>query len=154
MTGRTTARWSGVWYVNIGEGLHRCWSDMRAFGFIAAGHGRVYSTQLDRLAEGDEIYAYQKARGYVGHGIVTAASAPVRDIVVGGGPLLDRPLTQPNLGHSRDDPEMAEYGCLVDWRDTVAIGDALTFGGIFTSRHVVYRLRHQPTLEYLRTTFA
>ena len=39
---RVRMPWSGEFYVNVGEGSHRCWADMRRYGFIAAGHGRPY----------------------------------------------------------------------------------------------------------------
>ena len=62
--------WSGLWYVNVGEGPHRSWEDMRRYKFICAGGGEKYSGPLKRLHPGARIVAYQKDAGYVGYGIV------------------------------------------------------------------------------------
>ena len=54
--------WSGLWYVNVGEGPHRSWEDMRRYKFIGAGGGEKYSGPLSRLQPGNRIVAYQKRR--------------------------------------------------------------------------------------------
>ncbi len=73
------APWTGYYYVNAGHDDDvRNWEDMRAFGFIAAGYGRFYSEQLERLSPGDPIYVYQKGSGYIGFGVVTEASLMAR----------------------------------------------------------------------------
>src|SRR5207244_398892 len=95
---RTRAPWSGLWYVNVGEGPHRAWEDMRNYGFVAAGGGRQWSAPLDRLQPGDQLVAYQKQAGYVGYGTVTKAAVMARDFETAKGPLLDQPLAQPGLG--------------------------------------------------------
>ncbi len=43
---RKRAPWSGYWFVNVGEGLHRNWDDNRRCGYIAAGQGEKYSRPL------------------------------------------------------------------------------------------------------------
>jgi hypothetical protein len=89
------APWSGLWFVNVGEDEHkrRSWEDYTKYGFIAAGGGRFYSKRLSQLSPGDEIYAYQKGVGYVGHGIVTSEEAVMaKDFMVDGKPLLELPL--------------------------------------------------------------
>ena len=40
---------NGLYYINIGEGLHRCWDDCRKFGFLAAGQDVKYSNPLRTL---------------------------------------------------------------------------------------------------------
>ena len=64
----------GVFFGNVGDWEHRLWEDSRKFGFLAAGHGKKYSDQLNRLSAGDIVAAYLSGRGYVGIGRVTAAA--------------------------------------------------------------------------------
>lgn len=55
---RAKIPWPGLWYVNVGDGEHRSWEDMRRLRFLAAGHGRVYSDALRKLQPGDPVLAY------------------------------------------------------------------------------------------------
>lgn len=68
---KTKLSWSGLWYANADDGPSRSWEDMRKFGFLAAGGGRVYSKSLERLNVENPVYVYQSRAGYVGYGIVT-----------------------------------------------------------------------------------
>lgn len=86
--------WSGLWYVNAGEGPHRSWEDMRRYGFVAAGGGEKYSGPLGRLHPGDRIVVYQKGAGYVGYGIVKTPSVIVNDFKTESGPLLEQKLAR------------------------------------------------------------
>ena len=90
--------WSGYWYVNVGEGPHRSWDDMRRYGFLAAGGGRFYSSRLEQLNVGDTIFGYQKKAGYVGRGMVTSTAKMARDFEIDGVPLLSKSLKQSDLG--------------------------------------------------------
>jgi hypothetical protein len=67
-----------IYYVNVGEGPSRNWDDCRQFGFLAAGGGREWSKQLEKIKIGDTVIAYLKGYGYVGIGKVTSASCPGR----------------------------------------------------------------------------
>jgi hypothetical protein len=93
---RTRGPWTGYWFVNVGEGEYRNWDDNRQYGFISAGQGEWYSSALERLSIGDEIFAYMKGRGYVGRGTVTEEAMMIKDFVMEGGePLLEVPLEAP-----------------------------------------------------------
>ncbi|MGY4800057.1 hypothetical protein [Teichococcus aerofrigidensis] len=150
---RARAPWTGLYYVNVGDGPTRAWEDMRRLGFVAAGGGRVWSGALQRLSPGDRIYAYQKGHGYVGFGVVTEPAAMAREVLISGQPLLQHQLAQPNMAHDHDDPELAEYAVLVDWRKAVPLSDAKTFTGIFANQNVVCRLRDAATLQFLAKEF-
>ncbi len=52
---------NGLYYVNIGEGMHRCWDDCRQFGFLSAG----YSDPLRTLEVGDVVAAFLKSYGWI-----------------------------------------------------------------------------------------
>lgn len=152
---KVRAPWTGFKYVNAGESDHRSWADMRRFGFIAAGHGPRWSRQLvERLSPEDTIYVYQKGAGYVGLGRVTESAMMAKDMVIDGMPLLECDLTQPGLGHDRDDPEMAEYVVPIEWLNTFSVADAKTFPGAFASQHVVCKLSDKATLSFLESAFA
>src|SRR5258706_6402899 len=34
---------NGLYYINVGEGNHRCWADCKALGFLAAGQDKKWS---------------------------------------------------------------------------------------------------------------
>src|SRR5262249_29592993 len=48
----------------------REWEDARQYGFVCAGGGSWYSSQLQNLHPGDRIWVYAPKRGYVGVGRV------------------------------------------------------------------------------------
>jgi hypothetical protein len=145
--------WTGLWYANVGDGSRRAWEDMRKYGLLSAGHGRVYSSQLEKLSVGEPVFAYQKKAGYVGYGTVTHPAAMARDFEVDGQLLLDLPLTQPTLAHNKDDPELAEYVVGIDWHKTVPISEAKTFTGAFANQNIVCKLRDPATIEFLKREF-
>jgi hypothetical protein len=147
------APWSGLWYVNAGDGPSRSWDDMRSFGFIAAGGGEKYSGPLNRLQLGERVVVYQKQAGYVGYGKVTAPAILVRDFRTESGPLLEQQLAQPNIAHDKDDPRVAEYVVGVDWIKTFPIAEAKRFDGMFANQNIVCKLRDPRTMDFLRGQF-
>ena len=151
---KVRAPWTGFKYVNSGESEHRSWADMQKFGFVAAGHGRRFSSQLERLATDDMIYAYQKSAGYVGLGRVLGDAIMAKDCMVDGRPLLEHDLIQPGLGHLRDDPEMGEYVVPVEWLKSFSVSNAKTFPRAFSSTHIVCKLSDSATLSFLEKAFA
>lgn len=146
--------WTGVKYVNAGEGPHRSWDDMRRYGFISAGNGRQWSDQLKRLNIGDPIFVYHRGHGYVGHGEVLSDPVMVKDFEVNGVPLLSQILSQPGIGLQREDPELSEYAVAVRWKKTFAANEARTFRGAFANQNVVAKLRDPATLAFLDQEFA
>jgi hypothetical protein len=132
---------------------HRAWEDMRKYGFIAAGQGAKYSKYMQKLWEGDLIYAYRNRHGYVGFGCVTSETVMVRDFTANGHNLLELPLTQPNMNENMNDPEMSEYVVGVDWIKTVSVADAKTFKGAFAIPSIVVKLTQPATLEFLAKEF-
>lgn len=147
--------WTGYYYVNAGHDPNfRSWDDMREFGFIAAGYGRIYSKRLEQLNEGDPIYVYQRGSGYVGYGVVAAPAAISRDFKLPDGRSLSEvQLRQPAILHDPDDPETTDYIVGVDWRKTFPISEAHTFVGVFANQNVVCKLRDPATLEFLAKVF-
>jgi hypothetical protein len=145
--------WSGLWYVNTGEGPHRSWEDMRRYGFISAGGGERYSGPLQRLRPGDRIVAYQKGAGYVGYGTVTAPSVIASDFETANGPLLQQPLAQSGMARHGEDPTRAEYLVGVDWIKAIPVAEAKRFDGMFANQNVVCKLRDPKTIEFLREQF-
>ena len=151
---KRAAPWTGYYYVNAGhdEGV-RSWDDMRKFGFIAAGYGRKYSEQLDRLSAGDPIYVYQKGHGYIGFGIVTAAPVVAKDFRVDGHALEPSELADQGVLHDANDAEIADYLVGVEWRKTVPLNEALTFAGVFANQNVVCKLTQPATIDFLAEHF-
>lgn len=150
---RVQAPWSGLWYVNVGDGSSRSWSDMHQYGFISAGNGERYSGPLNRLQVGDPVVAYQKQAGYVGYGKVVSTAVMARDFATPSGALLDQTLTQPNLAHDRDDLKLAEYVVGIQWLKTVPISEAKRFEGMFANQNVVCKLRDPKTIDFVKSQF-
>ncbi|MFC0805454.1 endonuclease NucS domain-containing protein [Ensifer sp. P24N7] len=150
---RVQAPWSGLWYVNVGEGSNRAWEDMRRLGFISAGGGDWYSGPLQRLQIGDPIFAYQKQAGYVGYGKVASTAVMARDFETRQGPLLDQALVQPNLAHDRDDPKRSEYVVGVEWLRTIPLPEAKWAEGLFANQNIVCKLRDPKTVDFLKEQF-
>jgi hypothetical protein len=76
------APWTGYWFVNVGEGPHRNWSDNVKYGYIGAGQGPKYSEPLKKLKEGDSIFAYMSGHGYVGYGVVLESTRMLKDFLL------------------------------------------------------------------------
>jgi Endonuclease NucS len=150
---KAKAPWSGLWYVNVGEGPNRSWEDMQRYNFISAGGGEKYSGPLNRLHPGDHIVAYQRNAGYVGYGIVTAAPVIANDFKTEAGPLLEQKLAQPGMARLGEDPSRAEYVIGVDWKKTVPVAQAKRFDGMFANQNIVCKLRDPKTIDFLRDQF-
>ena len=151
---RAKSPWSGLWYVNVGQSEHRSWEDMRKYGFLAAGHGRVYSDALRRLKPDDRVFAYQKGYGYVGYGLVSSPVVPVSEFLYGGEPILKAPLEQAGLAREADNPDLSEYLIGVSWEKALPLSQAKTFPGIFANPNIVCKLRDPATIEFLRDEFS
>ena len=151
---KAKAPWSGLWYYNVGQDENRrSWEDMRRYGFIAAGGDSYYSDFLKKLSPDDRVCAYQKQYGYVGFGVVTASSVPVRDFKVNGKPILEQPLDCPGMAHDADNLEVSEYLVGIQWRKTFPLSEAKTFSGVFANQNIVCKLRDTATVEFLKREF-
>ena len=148
---------NGLYYYNIGEGVHRNWDDYTGYGFISAGQAPRFRDAMLGFEEGDVIAAYLKGRGFVGIGQITHKAKPVRDVYIGNIPLLQKDLACPNISENSDDPEKSEYVALVNWIATVDRNEAKwkSKSGIFTSQLVRASLDGQPkTVVYLASEFS
>lgn len=147
---------NSIYYVNISEGPQRSWDDCSRFGFIAAGHGRNWSQQLERLQSGDVIAAYQPQCGFLGVGIVRQCSVPVKQFRFNGKPLQRNKLTQPGLFENADDPVRAQYLVAIDWQKTVPKpGHFCRNARLYTPQRVVASLATQPlTRAFIEEVFA
>jgi len=63
-------------YVSLGVGEHRRWTDCKRYGFISAGQGEWYSRTLKQLFPGARIFVCIPKEGYVGVGIVQEERVP------------------------------------------------------------------------------
>jgi hypothetical protein len=151
---KTKAPWTGYYYVNAGEGPHRSWDDMRNHGFIAAGHGRKFSIQLDRLSPDDPIFVYQKGAGYVGYGVIRSPAVMAKDFTTEDGRSLgDLELVQLGILKLSDDSQMSEYLVRVQWKKTFPRSEAKWQDGLFANQNIVCKLRDPATLDFLEKTF-
>lgn len=151
---KTKAPWSGYYYVNIGHGEIRSWNDMRKYGFIAAGHGKVYSSRLFQLSIGDPVFAYQKGKGYLGYGIATSEAMLAKNLILPCGRALSQvPLEKDGVLYAPDDLDLAEYAVGIEWKKTFSLEEGQWLEGGFANQNIVCKLRHQATLDYLFKTF-
>lgn len=154
LPGFDTAR--GIYFVNVGDWPNRQWEDSSKYGFLAAGYGRKYSSQLDRLEVGSIVGAYLTGAGYVGIGRVTEKAVPARDFRYRGRPLRPRMLNGPELLHDPEDDDECDYLVAVEWIKRVSREDARfrRRAGLFTPRRVVASLSEEvKTLQYLEQQF-
>ncbi len=146
----------GIYLVNVGEGIHRCWADSRRYGFLSAGQQRKYSEQLEGLQAGDVVVAYLNKHGYVGIGIVEKPPMRIRDFRWKGKPLSECRLQQPNIYENSDYVDASEYLVTVLWKKTVdaELARWKPKGGLFTTRLVRASLANQTkTLRFVESEF-
>ena len=145
--------WPGYWFVNVGDGVHRRWSDNRRYGFIGAGQGEKYSKPLRKLKVDDPVFAYLKGQGYVGFGRVTHEAQMIRDFEVNGKRLLEADLEAPHADENMDDPRKSEWVVGVEWQRTFPPEEAQTFKGAFANQNIVCKLRDPETVSFLERQF-
>jgi hypothetical protein len=154
LPGFDTAR--GVYFVNFAQYEHRDWEDARKYGFLAAGYGRKYSSQLERLEVGSIAAAYIRGCGYVGIARVLAKPVPAREFRYRGSPLRRGMLEGPELLHDLHDDDECEYLVAVKWIKHVP-ADRARFrsnAGLFANPSIVSSLSNQlKTLEFLEQQF-
>lgn len=146
---------NGLYYINIGEGDHRCWIDCKQHGFLSAGQDEKYSNPLRSLEAGDIVVAYLKRHGYVGIGRVRERAVPVGDYRKDGKSLRQFELKQPNIFENCDNIN-TEYVVKVDWIKAVNGKDAKwkPQAGLFTIQLVKASLQGQrKTREFLEAEF-
>ncbi len=144
---REQAPWSGIWYVN--HTIDRDWEIRRQYGFITAGGAPKYYQPLRHLKVGDTLVVYQKKAGYLGVGTVRSESVPADEFKLTDGRSLA--AIAPDIRGKADNHGERVVG--VDWLKTVPVGEAKTFASAFANQNVVCKLRHGPTLEFLRSQF-
>jgi hypothetical protein len=135
-----------MFYVNVGEGPSRNWDDCRQFGFLAAGGGRKWSKQLEKIKTGDTVIAYLKGYGYVGIGKVVTASTPATKFMVNGVRIRELPLVNDTIRSiKRFSKENGEYLIGVDWQSAVPREQAAwqANAGLYTTALVCASLRNQ-----------
>jgi hypothetical protein len=154
-TTKKRSPWSGYWFVNVGEGLHRHWEDNVKYGYIGAGQGEWYSKALKRLKVGDRIFAYQKNFGYLGYGVVSKVAVMIKDFIVESEskPLLDLELKAPRIAENKDDPGLSEWVVGVTWKKVFPMEEAKRFKGIFANQNIVCELRDPNTVSFLEQQF-
>ena len=149
------APWSGYWFVNVGEGVHRNWEDNVRYGFSSAGQGKAYSRPLKKLHVGDKIFAYIKGAGYVGFGEITQEALMIKDFLPSNEDrsLLSLPLKAANASENSNDPDKSEWVVGVKWHKTFPRSEAKTFKRVFANQNIVCKLRHPPTVDFVKKQF-
>ena len=145
--------WSGYYFVNAGLGEHRSWTDMKRYGFVSAGGGEFYTKRLEQLAVGDEIFVFDKGKGYIGYGTITSEAQLASDFMTADGMLFEQPLDEPRIKRIGEPAERAEYVVGVDWRKTIEPSQAKWFKGAFANQNIVCKLRDQATVDFLIAEF-
>jgi hypothetical protein len=147
---------TGLYYYNVGEGVHRNWDDYVKFGFISAGQGPQWRDSICGFNPGDVFAAYLKKRGFVGVGTIKSAAQMIADVKLEDVPLLSLPLQCKEMADNSADPERSEYVCLVTWSKTCTRQEAKRRKSpkLFTTTHVRASLDRQPsTVAFLEDAF-
>ncbi len=153
--------WNGQdFYVSFGVGQRRTWEDAVKYGFVSGGGGRWYSQSLNALEPGHRVFVHIPQRGFVGVGEVEETVKPVEEFTVGVNgqqvPILDAPLTAPEMGAGRDDADTAEYLVRVKWLKTLPESEAFWETGMFANQNTACRLQGEKsefTIEKLTEHF-
>lgn len=148
---------NGLYYYNVGEGVHRNWDDYIAHGFISAGQAPRFRDAMLGLQVGDFVAAYLKGHGFVGVGQITKTARPVREVLIGGIPLMQKELVCPNIAENSNDLDKSEYVALVDWVRAFPRSEAKwkSKSGLFTSQLIRASLDGQPeTVRFLEQHFS
>ncbi len=146
---------NGIYYLNVGEGIHRCWEDCKEFGFLSARGHKKYSTPIRTLEKGDLVVAYLKSHGYVGIGKVMEKAVQVNSFKFKGKSLRSYGLKVPNIFENADN-ENSEYPVKIHWITTVDRDEAKwkPKSKLFTSQLVKASLNNQPqTIDFLEKEF-
>jgi hypothetical protein len=146
---------NGIYYVNVGEGDHRCWADSRKYGFLSAGQNQKWSDPIRTLVIGDIIIAYLKKHGYVGVGRVLKTAVPVNNFRYNGKSLRNIKLIQPNLFENSNN-EKSEYLVKIEWIKSFDRNEAKwkSRAGLFTSQLIKASLQDQPlTRTFIEKSF-
>lgn len=146
---------NGLYYLNVGEGDHRCWQDCRQFGFLSAGQDRKWSDPIRTLEIGDIVVAYLKGKGYVGIGRVSEKAVRVNDFKFEGKSLKEQNLIVSNIFENSEN-ERSEFLVKIDWIKTVESNQAKwkSNSGLFTIQLIKASLQNQyATREFLENEF-
>ena len=146
---------NGLYYINVGEGIHRCWEDCKKYGFLSAGQHPKYSDPIKTLEEGDLVAAYLKGYGYVGIGRVTQKAVRVNDFKIDNRLLSSYDLKVLDI-YDNSHNENSEFPVKIDWIKTVEKKAAKwkSNNGLFSSQLIKASLQGQPkTIEFLEKEF-
>ena len=148
---------NGIYFLNVGEGSHRVWSDCRKYSFLSAGQGVKYRNQIRALKSGDVVVAFLNGHGYVGIGIVLEEAIRSRDFLINGKHLSElKELKCPNILDHSNNEEKSEYRVEVEWKVAVDAEQAKwkKRSDLFSPRLVRASLDSQPqTLNFLESEF-
>ena len=148
---------TGVYYLNVGEGLHRNWDDNREFGFVSAGQGVRWRDQISRLQKDDVIAAYLSGSGYVGIGKVLDTAKMIKYALdYQGRPLSSLKLRQRDIFNNSESKTKSEYAVPINWIRAVPRAQAkwASNKGIYSSQLVRASLeKQQATLDFLSQEF-
>jgi hypothetical protein len=129
-------------YVNYGVGDSRSWDDAMKYGFVSAGGGQWYSSQLKKLEIGSRIWVYIPNFGYVGVGTVTHTAKPARDTMLLVDGKKERFFTLQMTAHYHKEDrshDKEEYIVAVDWIKTVSQSSAVTDKDFFSNQSIAAR---------------
>jgi hypothetical protein len=146
---------NGLYYVNVGEGPHRSWSDCRKYGFLSAGQNKKFSDPIRTLEQGDIVVAYLKNHGYVGIGRVTEKAMKAKDFRIKGKSFKQLNLNEPNILENSDN-EKSEFVVKIEWIKSFDSKQAKwkSKSGLFTSQLIKASLQGQHlTREFLEDAF-
>lgn len=146
---------NGFYYVNIGEGIHRCWEDCKKYGFLSAGQDKKWSNPIRTLQKGDLVAAYLKGKGYVGIGRVKNNAVRVNDFKINGKLLNQFELSVPSIFENSDN-DKSEFLVEIDWLKSVNGKNAKwkPKSGLFSTQLIKASLQAQiKTIEFLEKEF-
>jgi hypothetical protein len=154
--------WNGkdfIVNVDASEDGISSWDDCRKYNFISAGGGKWYSRSLSVLQPGHRVFAMIPKKGYVGVGIVTEKSIPIKEFDVPNENgvmtnIFNVPLKCEGIKSQSEDLENCEYFVSINWIKEINEEKAFWVKGLRANQNSAFKLRNKFTLEKLIEHFS
>lgn len=150
---RDKSPWTGYYFTNVSMEEGAIWPDMKKHGFIGTNGNAMRVSQMESLTEGNEIFAYLKGHGYVGHGRVSRPLMKADQFVTSDGTTFSQQNSSEKLISMIDDVARPLFVVGVEWTLTFDAIEGKTCPDIFRNQHILCKLRDSGTIKFLKREF-
>lgn len=147
---------NGIYYLNVGEGVHRNWDDCLKYGFMTAGQNwEKWGSKICEFKVGDIIAAYLSKHGYVGVGRVVAEAVPATEFRYKDKYLNSYSLVNSKIFDQKPNKKDGEYIVEVEWLRAFPREKAKTSDDAYVYSGMKANLENQiSTINFLEKEFS